>query len=64
MSGKGDTPRPCDRVKYAEGWERVFGKRQKRSRYDYLPRVWRDIELVGGKPPRATFPPKPKKKPR
>ena len=27
MAGKGDTPRPCDPVKYAEGWERTFGKR-------------------------------------
>jgi len=30
MSGKGDRPRPVDRKKYAEGWERIFGKTRKK----------------------------------
>ena len=28
MSGKGDTPRPVDRKKWAENWERIFGKKK------------------------------------
>jgi len=26
MNGKGDRPRPFDREKWYEGWERAFGK--------------------------------------
>jgi len=32
MSGKGDRPRPVDPKKFAEGWERVFGKKKKRKK--------------------------------
>jgi len=28
MAGKGDTPRPVDKKKYDEGYERVFGKKK------------------------------------
>ena len=35
---KGDTPRPTDKKKYAEGYERVFGKREVK--------VWTDAPKV------------------
>jgi hypothetical protein len=28
MSGKGDTPRPVDPKKWAENYERIFGKKK------------------------------------
>lgn len=27
-AGKGDKPRPVDPVKFAEGWEMIFGKKK------------------------------------
>ena len=27
MSGKGSAPRPVDKKKFDEGWDRVFGKK-------------------------------------
>jgi hypothetical protein len=31
-AGKGDRPRPVDRKKWDAGWERVFGKKIKRTK--------------------------------
>jgi len=28
--GKGDKPRPTDKKKFDEGWERIFGKKEKK----------------------------------
>jgi len=28
MSGKGDAPRPVDQKKWADNWDRIFGKKK------------------------------------
>lgn len=28
MAGKGDTPRPVDAKKFAENWDKIFGKKK------------------------------------
>jgi len=30
--GKGDKPRPTDKKKYDEGYDRIFGKKQKNTK--------------------------------
>jgi hypothetical protein len=30
-AGKGDSPRPVDRKKWSENWDRIFGKKPKKQ---------------------------------
>lgn len=34
--GKGDKPRPIDKKKWDDGWERIFGKKEKKSLTDVV----------------------------
>jgi len=38
MAGKGDDYRPVDRKKFAENYDKIFGKKEKKSEQQETPR--------------------------